>query len=199
MAGPTDSKFHEVHLVMRGYFGIGIEGLSKPMNAGNLYRSAHAFGASFVFTVASSYNPDIGKSDTSNVAEQLPFYSFDTIESMCLPQDCALVGIEITDEATELPSFCHPRCVAYVLGMERGGLSERLTDCCEHVVKIPTLFSLNLATAGAVVMYDRLISMRRFGARPVFPGGVVEPIPVHTFGDPIIRRKNKTIKASKDK
>ena len=36
---------------MRGYFGIGIEGSSKPMNAGNLFRSANAFGASFVFTV----------------------------------------------------------------------------------------------------------------------------------------------------
>ncbi|SVA88482.1 uncharacterized protein METZ01_LOCUS141336, partial [marine metagenome] len=24
---------------MRGYFGIGVEGLSKPMNAGNLFRS----------------------------------------------------------------------------------------------------------------------------------------------------------------
>ncbi len=37
--------------VMRGYFGIGIEGSSKPMNAGNLFRSANAFGASFVFTL----------------------------------------------------------------------------------------------------------------------------------------------------
>ncbi|MEX2009990.1 MAG: TrmH family RNA methyltransferase, partial [Dongiaceae bacterium] len=29
---------------MRGYFGIGVEGISKPMNLGNLMRSAHAFG-----------------------------------------------------------------------------------------------------------------------------------------------------------
>src|SRR3546814_2552323 len=29
--------------VMRGYFGIGVEGISKPMNVGNLFRSAHAF------------------------------------------------------------------------------------------------------------------------------------------------------------
>ena len=36
---------------MRGYFGIGAEGISKPMNLGNLIRSAHAFGASFVFLV----------------------------------------------------------------------------------------------------------------------------------------------------
>ena len=57
---------------MRGYFGIGVEGLSKPMNAGNLFRSAHAFGASFVFTVAASSPFGEGdKSDTSKAASQL--------------------------------------------------------------------------------------------------------------------------------
>jgi len=37
---------------MRGYFGIGVEGISKPLNFGNLARSGHGFGASFIFTVA---------------------------------------------------------------------------------------------------------------------------------------------------
>ena len=35
----------------RGYFAIGVEGISKAVNLGNLLRSAHAFGASFVFTI----------------------------------------------------------------------------------------------------------------------------------------------------
>ena len=35
---------------MKGYFAIGIEGASKPMNTGNLIRSAHALAA-FIFTV----------------------------------------------------------------------------------------------------------------------------------------------------
>ena len=41
---------------MRGYFGVGIEQSSKPMNAGNLFRTAHAFGASFLFTVNADYS-----------------------------------------------------------------------------------------------------------------------------------------------
>ena len=180
---------------MRGYFGIGVEGLSKPMNAGNLYRSAHAFGAAFVYTVASSYDPDIRKSDTSDVTGQVPFYSCETLESMRLPEGCALVGVEITDDAIDLPSFRHPRCAAYVLGMERGSLSPSLVDCCDHVIKIPTQFSLNLATAGAIVMYDRLISVQRFGARPIAPGGPIEPIPLHKFGEPVIRRNRPGHKA----
>jgi tRNA G18 (ribose-2'-O)-methylase SpoU len=34
---------------LRGYFGMGVLGISKAMNVGSLLRSAHAFGASFVF------------------------------------------------------------------------------------------------------------------------------------------------------
>jgi tRNA G18 (ribose-2'-O)-methylase SpoU len=54
---------------MRGYFGIGVEGLSKAMNAGSLFRTAHAFGASFVFTVGAVYSRrELEKSDTSKAA-----------------------------------------------------------------------------------------------------------------------------------
>lgn len=176
---------------MRGYFGIGVEGLSKPMNAGNLFRSAHAFGASFVFTVAAQQPPDGAASDTSDSLQQVPYYGFDSVRELCLPEGCSLVGVEFLDDAVELPSFRHPRRAAYVLGQERGSLSPEMMDCVDHVVKIPTRFSLNLATAGAIVMYDRLISAQRFGARPVVPGGPVEAVPAHVFGEPVWRRKQR--------
>ena len=136
---------------MRGYFGIGVEGLTKPLNAGNLFRSAHAFGASFVFTVAAASTAGLRKSDTSDAAAQVPFYRFESVESMRLPDSCALVGVELRDDAIDLPSFRHPRRAAYVLGRERGSLSPTLIDCCDHVIKIPTRFALNLAAAGAIV------------------------------------------------
>ncbi len=176
---------------MRGYFGIGVEGVSKAMNAGNLYRSANAFGAGFVFTVAAAYSDDDATSDTSDAPAQVPFYRFETVETLRLPDGCSLVGIEIHDDAVELPSYRHPRQAAYVLGMERMGLSGDMIACCDHLVRIPTRFSLNLASAGVVVMYDRLISLRRFGARPVVPGGPVEPVPVHVFGDAVWKRQQR--------
>jgi tRNA G18 (ribose-2'-O)-methylase SpoU len=177
---------------MRGYYGIGVEGLSKPMNAGNLFRSAHAFGASFVFTVAAlaPFGSD-NKSDTSNATDHVPFYNFDSVASMRLPEACQLVGIEFLDDAVDLPSFRHPTTAAYVLGMERGSLSDEMMECVDHVVRIPTRFALNLATAGAIVMYDRLISVQRFGARPVVPEGPVELVPEHEFGEPMWRRKER--------
>ena len=104
--------------IMRGYFGVGVEGVSKPFNIGNLMRSAHAFGAGFVFTIAAEYAG--AGSDTAKTHEHVPFYQFDSVAGLTLPKGCALVGIELMDEAVELPSFPHPLNAAYVLGPERG-------------------------------------------------------------------------------
>jgi tRNA G18 (ribose-2'-O)-methylase SpoU len=175
---------------MRGYFGIGIEGASKAMNVGSLFRSAHAFGASFDFTVAAAYARKEGaRSDTSDTLGEVPFYSFPDVESMVLPRRCALIGVELMDESTVLPSFRHPRGAAYVLGHERGSLSPAILARCDHVVRIPTAFSLNLGIAGALVMYDRLVCLGRFAPRPVWPGGPLERPPEHVFGDPIFRKR----------
>jgi len=176
---------------MRGYFGIGVEGVSKPMNAGNLFRTAHGFGAGFAFTIDAKIDLRLIKSDTSDMAGQIPFYKFDDVASIQLPDRCSLVGIELTDDAVELPSFRHPRAAAYVLGMERGSLSPNLQECCDYIVKIPTQFALNLATAGAIVMYDRLLTFGRFGSRPVVPSGPIEPFPEQAFGDPVWKKKER--------
>lgn len=39
----------------RGYFGIGIYHTKNVLNVGTLWRSAHNFGASFIFTVGMRY------------------------------------------------------------------------------------------------------------------------------------------------
>ncbi len=175
---------------MRGYFGIGVEGITKAMNVGSLFRSAHAFGASFMFTVAAVY-PRLagGRADTSDAQDQVPFYEFPDLPSLTLPAGCALVGVEILDDAVALPSFHHPRCAAYVFGRERGGLSPALLARCDHRIRIPTRFSLNVGIAGAIVMYDRLLSLGRFARRPQSAGGPVEPLPQHVFGGPRLRRR----------
>ncbi len=174
----------------RGYFAVGIEHVSKPMNVGNLFRSAHAFGASFVFTVAANYARGAGgKADTSKSLGRLPFYSFPDASTLVLPDGCDLVGVEITEDAVDLPSFRHPRRAAYIFGAERGGLTEAMLARCAHVVRIPTKFSINVGMAGAILMYDRTISLTPFARRPVAPGGPAEPMPAHVFGDPRFRHR----------
>jgi tRNA G18 (ribose-2'-O)-methylase SpoU len=176
---------------MRGYFGIGAEGISKPMNLGNLIRSAHAFGASFVFLVDAHYTANSALSDTSHAEKQLPLYRFDQVDQLTLPNGCALIGVELLDQAVELPSFRHPLNAAYVFGPERSALSAAMVTRCDHVVRIPTRFCINLAAAGAIVMYDRMLCLGRFAPRPVRSGGPTEALPPHVHGKVITRRRRE--------
>ena len=156
----------------RGNFGIGVESISKPMNVGGLLRTAHAFGASFFFTINTPIDLHaMRESDTSGAFDHIPFYNFEKAEDLVLPRNTSLVGIELLENAVDLPSFRHPLRAVYVLGREKGNLSEAMLSRCDHVVKIPMKFCVNVGVAGAIVMYDRLISLGKFAERPVHEGG----------------------------
>ena len=174
----------------RGYFGLGAEGVSKSANMGALLRTAHAFGASFCFTVGAGWDARAARSaDTAATPTQVPHWRFDAAETLHLPPECALVGIELLEDAIELPSFRHPLNAAYVLGPERSGLSAPLRARCRFVVRIPTRFALNLAVAGALVLYDRLLQHGRFAERPVGAGGATGALPApEPHGNPVFRR-----------
>ena len=174
---------------VRGYFGIGVWRFSKTMNAGNLFRTAHAFGASFVFTIEADYNVRRAKSDTSVAPRNIPWYDYDKPEDFQVPQGCRLIGIELTDEAVDLPRFHHPVSAAYILGPERGSLTEPLLSRCDHVVRIPTKFCVNVATAGAIVMYDRVIAHGQFGQRALTNASTPPEREAHVHGAPIQRRR----------
>ena len=64
---------------MSGYAALGVEGVSKARNAGAVIRTAHAFGASFAFTVGETLNRrEIAHADTSKAIEQIPLYMFNS-------------------------------------------------------------------------------------------------------------------------
>ncbi len=173
----------------RGYFGIGAESISKSVNLGGLLRSANAFGASFAFTVGADERAFEMRSDTSKADTHVPAFHWKRVDEVQLPKGCSLVGVELLDSATDLPSFPHPLQCAYVLGPERGVLSAELLARCDHVIRIPTNFSLNVATAGAIVMYDRLRALGRFAPRPISEGTEAPELAPHIRGEP--RRRSQ--------
>ncbi|RTL66077.1 MAG: TrmH family RNA methyltransferase [Hyphomicrobiales bacterium] len=171
----------------RGYFAVGAERISKALNLGNLLRSAHGFGAAFTFTLGATYQALEARADTSKGSRHLPHYNWTSLDDMVLPEGCRLVGVELLEDAIDLPSFRHPLRAAYVLGPEQGSLSPALVARCDYIIKIPTSFCVNVAMAGAIVMYDRIRSLGHFPDRPLTEGGPI------AAGDGAIRRsKSRT-------
>lgn len=161
---------------------MGVEGISKEANLGNLVRSAHAFGSSFFFTVAPNIDMHAMRvSDTAGSAGHMPFYNYEAVDKLMLPKGCQLVGVEFLPDAIDLPSFHHPLQAAYVLGPEMGSLSPEMQAMCDHIVKIPMKFCINVGVAGALVLYDRLTSLGRFAPRAVRPGAPTEELEMQHF------------------
>ena len=119
----------------------------------------------------------------------MPLFEYGSAADLQLPRECELVGVELLEDAIDLPSFRHPRAAAYVLGPERGVLSPELLSRCDYTIKIPTAFCVNVGIAAAIVMYDRVSTLGRHAPRPVGPGAPTETLPPAAFGAPVIRSK----------
>lgn len=162
---------------MRGYFGLGAEKISKAHNLGAIWRTGHAFGSSFLFTIDSPLEGrDINQTDTSSSFKSVPMFEYDSWDDFKLPKGCMLVGVELTDDAVELPEFSHPRCAAYIFGPELGSLSPEVQAKCDHIVKIPTKFCINVSVAAAMICYDRVLQHGDHALKPIMPGGPQENV-----------------------
>ncbi len=141
---------------MRGYFGIGIQNNKTEVNLGTLWRSANLMGASFIFTIGRRYKKQA--SDTMKTYRHIPLYNFETFDAFykSLPYDAMLIGVELHKRSVMLSEFSHPERCVYLLGAEDHGLTNEAIDKCHHIVQLPGEFSMNVAVAGSIVMYDRV-------------------------------------------
>ena len=155
---------------MRGYCGIGIFDVKTDVNIGTLWRSAFAMGASHIFAIGKRYKAQA--SDTVKAHRHIPFFEYLTFEDFYehIPKEARLVGIEIIPTAIELQKYKHPEQAVYLLGAEDYGLPERILAKCHEVVSIPSTYCLNVAVAGSIVLYDRILKHVRLDAPSVAQG-----------------------------
>ena len=72
-----------------------------------------------------------------------------------LPKGVRIVGVEKTEAAIQLEDFEHPRRCVYLLGAEDHGLTREAIDRSHFLIQFKSEFSLNVAVAGSIVLYDR--------------------------------------------
>lgn len=140
-----------------GYFGIGIHNGKNTENLGTLWRSANLLGANFIFTIGNRYHKQ--PSDTTNAIKRIPFYVYDTFVQFYtnMPRDCILIGIELNEKSKNIMKFSHPERAIYLLGAEDNGLPKSIIEKCHQLIMLDMKNSLNVATMGSIVIYDRLL------------------------------------------
>lgn len=142
---------------MSKMFGIGVYRPKTKENIGTLWRAAHLYGASFVFTIGRRYQ--FQSSDTTKAWRSIPLVNYADLTEFqsARPFDLPMVGIELTATSTPLATYQHPSRCLYLLGAEDHGLPPDVLDVCRDVVQVEAaqLWSMNVAMAGSLVCYSR--------------------------------------------
>lgn len=152
------------------WFAIGILRGKTASNHGTLWRSALQFGAALTFTIGQRYNRKVeGSADIFKTHRQIPCLSYESVPAFMAtrPVDAQIVVVEYGGE--DLVQFEHPKRAVYVLGSEDCGIPPALVVKAQRHVSIPTVegrpSSLNVAAAGTIIMYDRLLKEKGMGSQ----------------------------------
>ena len=150
-----------------------LENVRSLYNVGSFFRTADAVRAEEIFVAGITPTPDdprIGK--TALGAERSVRWSR-CRDALALVDSLRAGGREVVAIETSLRAIdlfdWHPQFpVCIVFGHEVDGISPSLLDRCDRHVRIPTLGlkqSINVATAGGVVLYELLRQYRQLRAR----------------------------------
>ena len=150
-----------------GHFGVGVYQGKCHYNLGVLWRGAYQLGASYIFTIGQRYKKDSG--DVFKTWKRIPLFTYQTMEEMktSAPREAPIICVEMG--GTPLPDFEHPPCAVYLLGAEDGGIPHDVINACHATVSLPSIRkqSYNVAQAGTLVMYDRMIKLGKFAGTPL--------------------------------
>jgi TrmH family RNA methyltransferase len=132
--------------------GLALWRLADPGNVGALVRSADGLGPAFVALSDGSADPASPKALRASMGAlfRVPLVAFDDAPG----RRVALVA----HGGVPLPELDLSGSVTFVLGSEREGLPEKVLASCDERATIPLADgaeSLNVATAGAIALYER--------------------------------------------
>lgn len=139
---------------MRGYSCIALFNTKESKNIGGSIRAAYCYQSSLIIISGNRYRhmPD----DTTKAFRSIPLIQTNNLFD-CIPYDCKIIGVEITEKSRDIFKFTHPERACYIFGPEDGSLPEEILNKCNYVISIPTKCCMNLAATVNVVLYDRLL------------------------------------------
>ena len=142
------------------YFGILIQNPKNKYNVGTILRTAHNFGASFVFTTGEEYVRQPG--DVNHVEKHIPFMHFDSIDDAlkAIPRKCKLVVVKQSKKSVDLITAQHPKRAIYVFGNELTGVEQSLVNRANLAISINTIGCMNVAVTAGIIMYDRFLKLK---------------------------------------
>lgn len=152
----------------RGFFQIGIINPKFDTNIGTLWRHAYNYGANGVFVIhpTASVTSMLQCSDTCKSYLHMPFVAYESYKDFKrhLPMSCKVLPIEYVEgKSLSINSYGWTSTPTIILlGGEASGIPKYVLNDISEVprhIETPKEFSLNVATAGTIIMNERYRSL----------------------------------------
>ncbi len=139
-----------------------LDHLNDPQNFGSVLRAGVAFGIAGVVLPsdrAVAVTPAVVNASAGAVEQLAVARVTNLVRSVRELRDGGrwIIGLDTGEDSSPLPSADIPLPVALVLGSEGSGISAQVRKACDLILAIPieeTIESLNVATAGAIALYE---------------------------------------------
>lgn len=163
----SDSLMASPKSLSKARLAVYLDRVSDPGNVGNLIRTCAAFGVDLIALSPGSAqitNPKILRAAAGAVFAQpiVQDLSKETLIEECRSNEIELLGTSGAGDQ-DIETYQPKSKVCLVLGSEAFGMGSGLARQCDAIVSIKStnlVESLNVATAGAIVIYHLAIKMK---------------------------------------
>lgn len=152
--------------------------ISKPINFGNLIRTANAFGSTPICVGKKDFSR-CGATGRTRLTQVKHFYSLEEACDFVRSEGCSIYGVEIDSSAATIQSHPFSGSTAFMMGNEGEGLSRKQISICDQLVYIPqfgSAVSLNVNVAAGIILHH-------FANWAEFPQATLDR---HQFAKPIV-------------
>lgn len=146
------------------FCGVGVYNPKHGGNLSILFRTLAALDCvDFLFTIGERYKPT--HADTIMAAKRIPCFHYPSFQDFwrVRPVNCEVVGVENSPKAKDICDWNPPKRVVYLFGAEDEGIPLAELDHCREQIMLPCPLgiSMNLSSAGSMVMYNHYLKMMR--------------------------------------
>lgn len=128
--------------------------ISKPINFGNLIRTANAFGAEPI-AVGKKVFSRCGATTGTRLTKVHHYYTLEEAVAFARSQGCTIYGVEISPASKPIHQHPFSGSSAFMMGNEGQGLSRKQIAMCDQLIYIPQFgkaVSLNVNVAAGIIL-----------------------------------------------
>lgn len=142
----------------RGFTGIALLYPKFEANVGMVMRTSAIFNVDFIYIIGPIRYKHM-RTDTLKCSRHVPIIHFPDFDDFWkhIPNNTDVIGVELSERSKPIQNWVHRPRSLFLFGPEDGSIPTKELERCIGKIQLPGYPSLNLSTAVAVTLYDKIL------------------------------------------